>query len=44
MGQKRSWPFAEATQIQQRRSRPGANDKPVLFQTGYGPSGLPHIG
>ena len=45
MGQKRSWPFAEATQIHQRRSRrEDANDKPVLFQTGYGPSGLPHIG
>ncbi len=44
MGQKRSWPFAEATQIHKRRSGKGANDKPVLFQTGYGPSGLPHIG
>ncbi|MBT3345265.1 MAG: lysine--tRNA ligase [Gemmatimonadetes bacterium] len=41
---KRSWPFAEATQIQQRRTRQDGNDRPVLFQTGYGPSGLPHIG
>lgn len=41
---KRSWPFAEATQIQQRRARQEGNDTPVLFQTGYGPSGLPHIG
>ncbi|MFP6592439.1 MAG: lysine--tRNA ligase, partial [Candidatus Latescibacterota bacterium] len=37
-----AWPFAEAEQISKLRS-PSA-ERSVLFQTGYGPSGLPHIG
>ncbi len=41
----RSWPFEEARRLIQRleRTKDGLN-KTVLFETGYGPSGLPHIG
>ena len=42
MATSNAWPFAEAEQISKLRS-PSA-ERPVLFQTGYGPSGLPHIG
>lgn len=39
-----AWPFEEARKILHRRkSAPSQNDF-VLFETGYGPSGLPHIG
>ena len=38
----RAWPFAEAERILERR--PPNGGRPILFQTGYGPSGLPHIG
>ncbi len=42
--QARSWPFVEARRIAKRLgNRPPAKGH-VLFQTGYGPSGLPHIG
>ena len=37
----RVWPFKEAAKIAKRGPKDGA---PVLFQTGFGPSGLPHIG
>ncbi|HHN66512.1 MAG TPA: lysine--tRNA ligase, partial [Thermopetrobacter sp.] len=39
-------PFAEARRIIRRIEREKGRDpdKPVLFETGYGPSGLPHIG
>ena len=41
----RSWPFEEARRIIKRLDgQKGAADKPVIFETGYGPSGLPHIG
>ena len=40
--QYRAWPFREAAQIVKQR-RPD-DDRPVLFETGFGPSGLPHIG
>ena len=41
----RAWPFEEARRLIQRLDRlPGGKDKVVLFETGYGPSGLPHIG
>jgi lysyl-tRNA synthetase class 1 len=43
----RSWPFEEArkliARIEKRRSA-GRVVNEVLFETGYGPSGLPHIG
>ena len=36
----KSWPFIEAQKILNR----SPNKKEVIFETGYGPSGLPHIG
>ena len=41
----RAWPFEEARKLIKRlESLKGGADKVVLFETGYGPSGLPHIG
>ena len=45
----KAWPFQEAQRLEKRvkakRLKTGATDnEPVLFETGYGPSGLPHIG
>ena len=41
----RAWPFEEARRIVKRLdASKAAGDKPVIFETGYGPSGLPHIG
>lgn len=41
----KAWPFEEARRLMQRLDRlPGGKDKTVIFETGYGPSGLPHIG
>ncbi|MGB8277007.1 MAG: lysine--tRNA ligase [Methylovirgula sp.] len=37
-----AWPFEEARKIVQRIKKTGKTE--VLFETGYGPSGLPHIG
>jgi lysyl-tRNA synthetase class 1 len=37
-----AWPFEEARKLVERLKRTGK--KEVLFETGYGPSGLPHIG
>ena len=39
----KAWPFEEARKLVKRIEKRGS-DKPVLFETGYGPSGLPHIG
>lgn len=39
----KAWPFEEARKIV-ARYRQGFPEKGVLFETGYGPSGLPHIG
>jgi lysyl-tRNA synthetase class 1 len=42
-----AWPFEEARKVvarQERRAKAGKPVKEVLFETGYGPSGLPHIG
>ncbi|MCD9148708.1 lysine--tRNA ligase [Pseudophaeobacter flagellatus] len=40
----KAWPFEEARRVLKRYAK-GAPDKGfVLFETGYGPSGLPHIG
>lgn len=38
-----AWPFQEARKILERIDRDGNNEK-VTLQTGYGPSGLPHVG
>jgi lysyl-tRNA synthetase class 1 len=40
----RAWPFEEAKKLLERLKRRPAPAKEVLFETGYGPSGLPHIG
>ncbi|MET0742133.1 MAG: lysine--tRNA ligase [Microvirga sp.] len=37
-----AWPFEEARKLVERLAKTGKTD--VLFETGYGPSGLPHIG
>lgn len=39
-----AWPFVEAREILKKRSKIIEKKGYVLFQTGYGPSGLPHIG
>ena len=38
-----AWPFEEARKIVKRYEKTGFPQS-VLFETGYGPSGLPHIG
>ena len=50
----KAWPFEQAREIQkrlfiaERRAQAGKGeprgDRAVVFETGYGPSGLPHIG
>src|ERR1700724_277697 len=40
--QSAAWPFEEARKIVARLKRGPKDD--VIFSTGYGPSGLPHIG
>ena len=41
----RACPFEETRRIVKRLdASKAAGDKPVIFETGYGPSGLPHIG
>src|SRR6202451_3991955 len=38
----KAWPFEEARKLIARIERTGQRE--VLFETGYGPSGLPHLG
>lgn len=38
---KVTWPHQEAKRL---RTVASNSDKPIIFETGYGPSGLPHIG
>src|SRR5687767_15968927 len=40
----KAWPFEEARKISARIARRQRPPSEVLFETGYGPSGLPHIG
>ena len=40
--ESKAWPFEEARKLLRRVEKTG--QKSVLFETGYGPSGLPHIG
>ena len=42
LAQANAWPFEEARKILARIAATGQTE--VLFETGYGPSGLPHIG
>jgi len=49
MTKAKAWPFEQAREIAKRlmiEKKRGIDrgDRPVLFETGYGPSGLPHIG
>ncbi|MGB0960837.1 MAG: lysine--tRNA ligase [Halocynthiibacter sp.] len=40
----KAWPFEEARRVLKRIEKTPPEKGFVLFQTGYGPSGLPHIG
>jgi len=40
----RAWPFEEARKLVERLAGAPPSKGHVLFETGYGPSGLPHIG
>jgi lysyl-tRNA synthetase class 1 len=40
----RAWPFEEARKLVKRFEKGPPEKEYVLFETGYGPSGLPHIG
>ena len=40
----RAWPFEEARRLLKRYEKAPPEKGYVLFETGYGPSGLPHIG
>src|ERR671910_3070818 len=40
--QSKAWPYEEARKLLKRW--PEGKAESVLFETGYGPSGLPHIG
>jgi lysyl-tRNA synthetase class 1 len=44
----KAWPFEQARELLKRIEKLEAagrpKDRPVVFETGYGPSGLPHIG
>ncbi|MDC0346217.1 lysine--tRNA ligase [Planktomarina sp.] len=42
--QSKAWPFEEARRILKRFEKKRPEKGYVLFETGYGPSGLPHIG
>src|SRR5690606_15406075 len=39
-----AWPFQEAEKLVQRFAKGPPAKGYVLFETGYGPSGLPHLG
>jgi lysyl-tRNA synthetase class 1 len=40
----RAWPYEEARKLLKRWPQGKPAGDPVIFETGYGPSGLPHIG
>ncbi|MDE2302016.1 MAG: lysine--tRNA ligase [Sphingomonadales bacterium] len=40
----KAWPFEEARKLLKRYPEGKPGGAPVIFETGYGPSGLPHIG
>ncbi len=39
-----AWPFVEAKKVLRERKKSIENKGKIILQTGYGPSGLPHIG
>jgi lysyl-tRNA synthetase class 1 len=40
----KAWPFEQARLVKKRVEKSGVQGGAVIFETGYGPSGLPHIG
>jgi lysyl-tRNA synthetase, class I len=40
----KAWPYEEARKLLRRFPNGKAGTQPIVFETGYGPSGLPHIG
>lgn len=40
----KAWPYEEARKLLKRYPQGKPNGAPIIFETGYGPSGLPHIG
>ncbi len=40
----KAWPFEEARRVLKRFEKAPPTSGSVIFETGYGPSGLPHIG
>ncbi|MGC8064200.1 hypothetical protein, partial [Salmonella enterica] len=44
----KAWPYEEARKLLKRypEGKPAKDGQPapIIFETGYGPSGLPHIG
>src|SRR6187399_1283589 len=40
----KAWPYEEARKLLKRWPDGKTGGEPMLFETGYGPSGLPHIG
>ena len=42
--QSKAWPYEEARKLLKRWPDGKPDGAPVIFETGYGPSGLPHIG
>ncbi|HWC55352.1 MAG TPA: lysine--tRNA ligase [Sphingomicrobium sp.] len=40
----KAWPYEEARKLLKRWPEGKLAGEPVIFETGYGPSGLPHIG
>lgn len=42
--QSKAWPYEEARKLLKRWPDGKPGGRPTIFETGYGPSGLPHIG
>jgi lysyl-tRNA synthetase, class I len=42
--ESKAWPYEEARKLLKRYPDGKPGGAPILFETGYGPSGLPHIG
>ena len=42
--QSKAWPYEEARKLLKRWPEGKPDGAPIIFETGYGPSGLPHIG
>src|SRR5215203_1952564 len=42
--QSKAWPYEEARKLLKRWPDGKPGGEPMVFETGYGPSGLPHIG